>query len=322
MIICLPGCDSNYDFQIENKGFFCRKDDEFVLVSDLVSHNYAEFNEIWTKSRFCSYLWLSSNGDVFSESRSVSPRLSDGYFVISYYRDEDSQRVARTVHRELFTAFYPELNLNGMDVHHIDENKTNNHIWNLQMIEHGQHSKYHDSIRYQDPLYIQRLSDIQKEVQNRPEVKEKAKIGQQKFLTDPSTAQRREEIRQINIKSHSTDHYKETIKKLHADPDFKARFSKSRVQGHKTSKEYGAKLKEQFLDPASALFQENSLDGEIWKDVPGYTIYLASNFGRLATFATGLKFRNLENTKYIYLCESEKHEYVQKEAFFKNLFPK
>lgn len=47
------------------------------------------------------------------------------------------------VHRLIWEAFYEKEVPEGYDIHHIDENKLNNAIQNLQCVEHGKHVRFH-----------------------------------------------------------------------------------------------------------------------------------------------------------------------------------
>ena len=48
-----------------------------------------------------------------------------------------------SLHRKIWESHYGKKIPEGYDIHHIDGNKTNNEIWNLQCVEHGKHSQYH-----------------------------------------------------------------------------------------------------------------------------------------------------------------------------------
>ena len=63
-----------------------------------------------------------------------TPTLDGGYLRYS------GQFIHRTVAR-LFIG-----NIVNMDVHHIDENKLNNHFLNLQIISHREHSSHHNPV--------------------------------------------------------------------------------------------------------------------------------------------------------------------------------
>ena len=70
-------------------------------------------------------------------------RLSTkGYYVIS-----KGENRHKPLHRAIFEDFY-NINLDeefpeGIDIHHIDGNKTNNEIWNLEPITHAEHQRLH-----------------------------------------------------------------------------------------------------------------------------------------------------------------------------------
>ena len=48
-----------------------------------------------------------------------------------------------TVHRMVFRAFNPDINITDYDIHHIDGNKLNNHLSNLQIIKKNAHRSQH-----------------------------------------------------------------------------------------------------------------------------------------------------------------------------------
>lgn len=49
------------------------------------------------------------------------------------------------LHRDVWESFCGEKIPNGWDIHHIDENKENNDISNLMIIEKSQHAKLHNT---------------------------------------------------------------------------------------------------------------------------------------------------------------------------------
>jgi len=47
------------------------------------------------------------------------------------------------VHRLVYSAFNPDIDITDFDIHHIDENKMNNHIDNLELIKKSDHCSQH-----------------------------------------------------------------------------------------------------------------------------------------------------------------------------------
>ena len=89
---------------------------------------------------FSNY-FVSPNGDMYSrlsgKMRLIHPSTtSDGYlhYVIT---DDQGKRRKYRVNRAVATAFIPNPN-NLSEVHHIDEDKTNNNVDNLMWISHLQ----------------------------------------------------------------------------------------------------------------------------------------------------------------------------------------
>lgn len=64
-----------------------------------------------------------------------------GYEDINFGQRKNNYRT--TIHRLVYQSFNPEENINGLDIHHKDGNKLNNHITNLDPISKGDHSKNH-----------------------------------------------------------------------------------------------------------------------------------------------------------------------------------
>lgn len=51
------------------------------------------------------------------------------------------------IHRMVFSAFNPEIDITGYDIHHIDGDKLNNHLDNLAMIKKSDHCSQHAKTR-------------------------------------------------------------------------------------------------------------------------------------------------------------------------------
>lgn len=67
----------------------------------------------------------------------------DGYEVIEFGARPRSSRGRAYVHRLVFSAFNPSIDITDYDIHHIDENKMNNHIDNLELIKKSDHRSQH-----------------------------------------------------------------------------------------------------------------------------------------------------------------------------------
>lgn len=55
---------------------------------------------------------------------------------------KDGVRKHYQVHRLVMMTYKPMENMDGLDVNHIDENKTNNHISNLEWVSHKDNCNY------------------------------------------------------------------------------------------------------------------------------------------------------------------------------------
>lgn len=99
-----------------------------------------------SKSRFCSRpcLWATNGGqNKKAETWWVNNR---GYIEGRIWLDEHTQiRVKK--HRWLMEQHLGRKLLVHEDVHHKDENKLNNDLVNLEVIEHGQHTIHHHTGR-------------------------------------------------------------------------------------------------------------------------------------------------------------------------------
>lgn len=72
-----------------------------------------------------------------------------GYYHIVSHKEGNFQK---KLHRLIYEDHYGVTLLSSTDIHHIDGNKTNNSIENLEAISHSQHSKMH-MIGENNPLY-------------------------------------------------------------------------------------------------------------------------------------------------------------------------
>lgn len=80
------------------------------------------------------------------------------YFGMKFYKHPNgywtsTKNAAIYAHRWVWTMFYGEIP-QGMHVHHIDGNRSNNEISNLQMLNPSDHSKFHWRKRNYDPRQL------------------------------------------------------------------------------------------------------------------------------------------------------------------------
>lgn len=80
------------------------------------------------------YLTVSTNGDIFGKRKQLGSPNPDGYLTITIYMGNYKTRTVRAhqivwLHQK---GFIPE----GMEINHIDGNKQNNSITNLELVDH------------------------------------------------------------------------------------------------------------------------------------------------------------------------------------------
>lgn len=85
---------------------------------------------------FSDYIILPNEGLIWSKksNRFIGYKQPSGYYHTTLY-DDNGIQVGGNLHRFIYEAVYgpiPE----GMDVNHIDENKSNNSIFNLNLMTH------------------------------------------------------------------------------------------------------------------------------------------------------------------------------------------
>ena len=79
---------------------------------------------------------------------------NQGYYTI--HSNEKGNR-GKKLHRLIFEDFYQIKLPQHIDIHHVDHDKTNNEIWNLIPMTHGEHSSIH-TCKHTDE-YKKRLSE-------------------------------------------------------------------------------------------------------------------------------------------------------------------
>lgn len=75
---------------------------------------------------------------------------NSGHLFVSIVKD--NKRTTAWIHRIVYETYYGEVE-DGYDIHHIDEDKTNNNINNLKKITHEEHGRIH-STKYSDKMMI------------------------------------------------------------------------------------------------------------------------------------------------------------------------
>lgn len=85
---------------------------------------------------YSNYVILPNEGLVYSlkQRKFIGAKNSCGYYNCSLYNDKGMVWNSK-LHRVIYTACYGEIP-NNMDVNHIDENKNNNNILNLNLLTH------------------------------------------------------------------------------------------------------------------------------------------------------------------------------------------
>lgn len=120
----------------------------------------ATFHPLRAASRFCSRpcMW-SKNGGHNRKPETVwinAKGYEEGRVWV------DGEHVAFKRHRRIMEEYLGRRLLPGEDVHHIDGDKLNNEIGNLQVISHGEHSRLHSSQRTYARGYRLNLTDAER----------------------------------------------------------------------------------------------------------------------------------------------------------------
>lgn len=93
------------------------------------------------------HVFDSESGKVLNEYENNS-----GHLFVSII-DQNGRRTSRFLHQMVYEAFYDEVE-EGCVVHHIDEDKKNNNINNLQKMTITEHAKHHMPKKYHDCFVI------------------------------------------------------------------------------------------------------------------------------------------------------------------------
>lgn len=91
--------------------------------------------------RFPNWLVDVEEGKIWSKKKNkyFDNVGNKGYIVVNILHEKQY-----CVHRIIWECVNGEIP-NGYDVHHIDENKQNNSIYNLELVEHGKHKTLHQT---------------------------------------------------------------------------------------------------------------------------------------------------------------------------------
>lgn len=97
--------------------------------------------------------YITNTGKVFSLCGNdwimKKPQLDydDGYYYVDIY--EDGKRTRKRIHQLVIEAFMPSIELSGLEIHHIDTDKSNNNLSNLLPLTREQHIQIHKYLNRQ-----------------------------------------------------------------------------------------------------------------------------------------------------------------------------
>lgn len=93
------------------------------------------------------WLTIYEDGRIQSRNKFLKPRLQkNGYLNVVVQSVKHSVLKTKSVHRLVAETFLPNPE-NKNEVHHIDDNKLNNHVSNLQWVTKEEHDKIHNRER-------------------------------------------------------------------------------------------------------------------------------------------------------------------------------
>lgn len=104
--------------------------------------------EWWNRLDFRGTVYLCSNrGKVSTENgRPLVVKLDkDGYERVRLHditKTCKDKRTSKTLHRMIYQAFHPNTNMNGLTINHIDGNKLNNNLSNLELVTMGDNNRH------------------------------------------------------------------------------------------------------------------------------------------------------------------------------------
>lgn len=99
--------------------------------------------EVWLPVKGMPYFLISSNGRLKNDKgRLMSPYLTNsGYFMIGLWNRKEHKHEKHYIHRLVADTFFDGIHEN-MQVNHIDGNKTNNFVGNLEWVTASENAKH------------------------------------------------------------------------------------------------------------------------------------------------------------------------------------
>ena len=90
--------------------------------------------------------YATNKGNIFSlcgkEWIKKKPQVdSDGYLYVDIYCNGD--RTRKRIHTLVIEAFMPDIDLEGKEIHHLNQNKQDNNLENLLPVSREEHAKIH-----------------------------------------------------------------------------------------------------------------------------------------------------------------------------------
>ena len=120
---------------------------------------------------YSNYL-ITSEGQIFSLMTGKQMRIGNrqGYVTV-ILRDEEGRTKTHYLHRLVAQAFYGDIP-EGMEINHLDEDKNNNTLSNLSLIDHASNCRYGTrNQRISDGLKGKKKKRVQLQVNDGGEVK-------------------------------------------------------------------------------------------------------------------------------------------------------
>ena len=120
---------------------------------------------------YSNYL-ITSEGQIFSLMTGKQMRIGNrqGYVTV-ILRDEEGRTKTHYLHRLVAQAFYGDIP-DGMEINHLDEDKNNNALSNLSLIDHASNCRYGTrNKRISDGLRGKKKKRVQLQVNDAGEVK-------------------------------------------------------------------------------------------------------------------------------------------------------
>lgn len=101
---------------------------------------------------FSNYDINVEDGTIYSyfSNNTIGHLNDDGYYCTTIYDDNGKSHTVRH-HRFIWEAIHGNIP-NGYDIHHIDKDRTNNAISNLELVESSTHKRIHFT-RENNPMY-------------------------------------------------------------------------------------------------------------------------------------------------------------------------